>query len=90
MPRLDDELREILMDLRHTQDRNKLKTPLDKIPNPTNVTIEQIKMAFESNFTEKWDHMRDRLIRLSSKVGNLKPENIEGIDILIKECLKDL
>lgn len=90
MSRLDNELREILMDLRYTQDQN-LQKPVGKgTPNPTNVAIEQIKMAFESNFTEKWDHMRDRLIRLSSKVGNLEPENIEGIDILIRECLKDL
>jgi hypothetical protein len=57
MSRLDDELREILMDLRYTQDRNILKAPLDKLPNPTNVAIEQIKMAIKSNVSELVDEL---------------------------------
>lgn len=77
------------MDLRYTQDQN-LQKDSDKTSNPTNIAIEQIKMAFESNFIEKWEPRKNQLLRLSAKVGNLEPENVEGIDILVNACLKEL
>jgi hypothetical protein len=90
MSRLDDELREILIDLRYTQGQNINKPYGEKTPNPTSVAIEQIKMAFSDNFLEKWDRIAIRLTTLAGKVGNLEPENVEGIDILVKQCLKEI
>lgn len=78
------------MDLRDIQDQNLQKSVSEKMPNPTTVAIEQIKMAVQSNFLEKWEQKKNQLLRLSSKVGNLEPENVVGIDILVKGCMEEI